>query len=222
MRTLDDILAISAGRKGSEAAVLSGVEPSATAQELTKVPDHRWLAQMTRNIFQAGFNWKVVDNMWPGFEEAFHGFDIGRCAMMSEDWFDELCANTAIVRYPQKIWSVQQNAVFIQEQAAVHGSFGQMIANWSADDFAGLLETLKKEGNRLGGNTGQYFLRFMGVDGYILSRDVTARLIAEGVIDKPPRSKTAMKAVQAAMNTWSDQSGRSLKEISRILATSCG
>ncbi|WP_420011425.1 DNA-3-methyladenine glycosylase I [Tateyamaria sp.] len=222
MRTLDDILAISAERKGSEAAVLSGVEPSATAQELTKVPDHRWLAQMTRSVFQAGFNWKVVDNMWPGFEEAFHGFDVGRCVMMSEDWFDELCANTAIVRYPQKIWSVQQNAVFIQEQAAMHGSFGQMIANWPADDFAGLLEMLKKDGTRLGGSTGQYFLRFMGVDGYILSRDVVARLIAEGVIDKAPTSKSAMKAVQSAMNTWSEDSGRSLKEISRILATSCG
>lgn len=177
---------------------------------------------MTRSVFQAGFNWKVVDRMWPGFEEAFHGFDVGRCAMMSEDWFDDLCANKAIVRYPQKIWSVQQNAVFIQEQAAAHGGFGKMIGHWPTDDFAGLLALLKKEGSRLGGTTGQYFLRFMGVDGYILSRDVVARLISEGVIDKPPTSKAAMKAVQDAMNVWVNQSDRSLKEISRILATSCG
>lgn len=222
MRTLGDILAISAERKGSEANVFSGFEQSLEADALSKIPEHRWLAGMTRSVFQAGFNWKVVDRMWPGFEEAFHGFDVGRCAMMSEDWFDDLCANKAIVRYPQKIWSVQQNAVFIQEQAAAHGGFGKMIGHWPTDDFAGLLALLKKDGSRLGGTTGQYFLRFMGVDGYILSRDVVARLISEGVIDKPPTSKAAMKAVQDAMNVWVNQSDRSLKEISRILATSCG
>lgn len=222
MRTIDEILAISADRKGSADAVLGGSEPSSTPEQLAQVPDDRWLSRMTRSVFEAGFNWKVVDRMWPGFEEAFQGFDIGRCAMMSEDWFDELCGNKAIVRYPQKIRSVQQNAVFIQEQVAAHGSFGKMVAGWPASDYAGLLELMKKEGNRLGGTTGQYFLRFMGVDGYILSRDVTARLIVEGVIDKPATSKSAMKAVQSAMNAWVDQSGRSLKEISRILATSCG
>jgi len=96
------------------------------------------------------------------------------------------------------------------------------VADWPASDYAGLLETMKKDGTRLGGTTGQYFLRTMGVDGYILSKDVVGRLVAEGVIDKSPTSKSAMKAVQAAMNTWAEQSGRSLKEISRILATSCG
>lgn len=222
MRTLDDILAISAERKGGEDTIFTGFEPSLAPDALSEIPDNRWLAEMTRSIFQAGFNWKVVERMWPGFEEAFHGFDVGRCAMMSEDWFDELCANKAIIRYPQKIRSVQQNAVFIQEQAAIHGSFGKMVGQWPSEDFAGLLDLLKKEGSRLGGTTGQYFLRFMGVDGYILSRDVIARLIAEGVVDKPPTSKSAMKAVQEAMNAWVDQSGRSLKEISRILATSCG
>jgi 3-methyladenine DNA glycosylase Tag len=79
---------------------------------------------------------------------------------------------------------------------------------------------MKKRGARLGGATGQYFLRFMGVDSFILSRDVTARLIAEGVIDKSPTSKRAMTAVQAAFNQWQEQSGRSLTEISRILAMS--
>jgi len=47
-----------------------------------------------------------------------------------------------------------------------------------------------------------------------------ARLIAEGVIDKNPTSKTAMKQVQAAFNVWQDESGRSLTEISRVLALS--
>ena len=222
MRSLDEILAISAERKGGEAAIFEGLEAPKEASELANIPDDQWLAAMTRAIFQAGFNWKVVDSMWPGFETAFDGFDIGRCAMMSDDRFDALCKDTSIVRYPQKIRSVQENAVFIQDKAAEHGGFGKMVGNWPDDDFAGLLEMLKKEATRLGGTTGQYFLRFMGKDSYILSKDVVGRLVAEGVIDKPPTSKAAMRAVQEAFNTWTRQSGRSLKEISRILATSCG
>lgn len=222
MRSLDEILAISAERKGGEAVILEGLEPPKDAKALAGIPDDRWLAAMTRAIFQAGFNWKVVENMWPGFETAFDGFDIGRCAMMSDDKFDTLCKDTSIVRYPQKIRSVQENAVFIQEKAAAYGSFGKLVGDWPAEDFSGLLDMLKKEATRLGGTTGQYFLRFMGKDSYILSKDVIGRLIAEGVIDKPPTSRAAMRAVQDAFNTWAGQSGRSLKEISRILATSCG
>jgi len=51
-------------------------------------------------------------------------------------------------------------------------------------------------------------------------RDVTTRLIVEGVIDKPATSKTALRVVQAAFNTWMEQSGKSLTEISRVLAMS--
>lgn len=222
MRDLDDIFAISAERKGSEAAVFEGFEPAKSGAELSAVPDDRWLAAMSRAIFNAGFNWKVVDAMWPGFEVAFKGFDPAACSMMDDVWFDALITDTSIVRHGPKIHAVQENAVFIRTQSDVHGSFGACIARWAADDFTGLLAQLKSDGTRLGGTTGQYFLRFMGVDGFILSRDVVARLIAEGVIDKPPTSKAAMKSVQQAFSSWRAESGRSLKEISRILATSTG
>ena len=49
---------------------------------------------------------------------------------------------------------------------------------------------------------------------------LSERLIAEGIIDKPASSKTTMRAVQGAFNTWMDQSGRSLTEISRVVAMS--
>lgn len=63
-------------------------------------------------------------------------------------------------------------------------------------------------------------MRFMGKESFVLSKDVVARLIVEGVIDKAPTSKKAMKDVQAAFNTWKAQSGRTLTEISRVLAQS--
>ncbi|CUH87261.1 hypothetical protein PH5382_01186 [Phaeobacter sp. CECT 5382] len=65
-------------------------------------------------------------------------------------------------------------------------------------------------------------MRFAGRDGFVLSKDVTARLIAEGVIDKPASSKTALRSVQQAFDSWQQQSERSLMEISRVLALSCG
>lgn len=220
MRTFEDILDIAADRKGGRSAVLEGNPAPKSADDLAAIPDSLWLAQMARGIFQAGISWQVVANKWPGTEEAFHGFDVGRVALMSEDWFDELLDDTRIVRSPPKVRAIQENAVFIQEVAAEAGSFGRKIGDWPGSDFAGLLAWLQKEGSRLGGSTGAYMLRAMGKDGYMLSASVTARLIAEGVIDKEPTSKSAMAAVQAAFDTWQQQSGETLTTISRVLAQS--
>ena len=220
MRNFDEIFDITAQRKGGAEALEEMLSTPKTAQELAAIPDDRWLANMTKCIFQAGFNWKVVESMWPGFEAAFEGFDIGKCRMLNEDDFARLVNDTRIVRYGAKIKSVQHNADFILAMANQHGSFGQMVAQWPQDDFVGLLDLLKKKGNRLGGTTGQYFLRFMGKDSFILSKDVVGRLIAEGVIDKPPSSQKAMAQIQSAMNNWHEQSGRSLTQISRVLAMS--
>ena len=139
---------------------------------------------------------------------------------MNDEDMEQLLSNKDIVRNGMKIKTVQQNAAFISDLAKEHGSAANFFTTWPSDDYIGLLEVLKKRGSRLGGSTSQYFLRFIGVDSFVLSRDVVARLMAEGVVDKNPTSKSAMKAVQSAFNTWSNQSGRSLKEISRVLAMS--
>lgn len=222
MRTFDEIFAIAADRKGGPDALNAMLEPPLPRDELAKMPDDRWLSLFTRQVFNAGFNWKVIENKWDGFEQAFHGFDVGKCAMMDDDWLDELLRDTRIVRNGIKIQTVRDNAIFLQELAQEHGSAAKAIANWPSDDYIGLLELLKTRGSRLGGTTGQYALRFAGVDGFILSRDVVARLIAEGVIDKQPTSKRAQAQVQQAFTDWQAQSGRSLKEISRVLAMSIG
>lgn len=222
MRNFDDLFAIAADRKGGSIALDAMLPKPKSGAELSVIPDDRWLAQFSQMIFNAGFNWKVVESMWPGFEAAFQGFDVGKVAMMDDTWFDSLLTDTRIVRYGAKIRSVQENAVFLQELAAEHGSAAQYFAQSQPKHYATLLDTLKRRGSRLGGNTGAYALRYMGVDGYILSTDVVARLVAEGVVDKTPTSKKAMTAVQEAFNEWQQQSGRSLTEISRVLAMSIG
>lgn len=218
MRTIEDILAISAERKGGVSAVFAGFEDPKPAKELTEIPNDRWLAEMTRAIFQAGFNWKVVDRMWPGFEDAFRGFDTGWCANIEDQRFDTLVTNTSIVRHGPKIRAVCDNARFINSI----GGFGAWVATFGPGQFSDLMLALKSDGSRLGGTTGQYFLRAVGVDGWILSRDVSARLIAEGIVDKVTPSKATYSSVQSAFSEWHAQSGYSLTKISRILATSIG
>lgn len=218
MRSFDEIYDISKKRHGDALDEQIGNLPK-SAKALAKVPADRWLSMFSKVIFQAGFNWKVVENKWDDIEEAFKGFDIAACAFMPEDWFEALTKDTRIIRYPAKIRAVQENAQFIQSLED-RGGVGKVIADWPATEFADLIAFLKKDGTRLGGTTGQYALRMMGRDGYILARDVVGRLVAEGVIDKDPTSKKAMVAVQDAFNTWMDQSGKSLTEISRVLALS--
>ena len=222
MRSFDEIYAITADRKGGAEALEQMLAPAEDPVDPAAIGDDRWLSNFTKGVFRAGFNWRVIDAKWDGFEAAFHGFDIGKCAMMDDEWFDALIQDTRIVRHGAKIQSVRDNAVFLQELAQEHGSAARVFAEWPGEDYIGLLALLKTRGTRLGGTTGQYALRFMGIDSFILSRDVVARLVAEGVIDKAPSSKKALAAVQAAFNTWRDQSGRSLTEISRVLAMSTG
>ena len=99
-----------------------------------------------------------------------------------------------------------------------HGSFGAFLAAWPRDDFVGLWERLKRDGERLGGQTGRFFLRFCGWDTPVLSEDVVKALMAQGVIDKAPTSKKALAAVQDAFRVWHAESGRPFCQISRILS----
>jgi 3-methyladenine DNA glycosylase Tag len=219
MRDFSEIHAIAADRHGGVDALEAGLTPALPAADLARIPADRWLATMTRCVFQAGFQWRVIEAKWDGFEEAFHGFDVGRCAMMDEDWLDALITDRRIVRHGTKIRAVRDNAVFLNEMRD-RGGPGVVLGGWPATDFIGLLALLKSDGGRLGGVSGQYAMRFTGRDAFILSRDVNARLIAERVIDKPAGSKASMRAVQDAFNAWMDQSGRGLSEISRVLAMS--
>ncbi|WP_170436702.1 DNA-3-methyladenine glycosylase I [Ruegeria arenilitoris] len=219
MHHFDEIYGLAADRHGGPHALEDKLSKPKSAKELGALSEDRWLSTITKCIFQAGFNWKVIEAKWDGFEAAFNGFDVGRCAFMDDEKFDALLQDTRIVRNGTKIATVRDNAAFLME-LRTEGGVGKVLGGWPSTDYVGLLDMLAKRGSRLGGASAQYAMRFAGRDSFILSRDVTARLIAEGVIDKPATSKKAMAAVQDAFNTWMRQSGRSLTEISRVLAMS--
>src|SRR5437762_2346348 len=131
----------------------------------------------------------------PGFEEAFLQFNPKRLLFQPAEFWEKLASDKRIVRNPQKIRSVRENAKFVSEIAAEHGSFGKFLATWPADDQVGLLEVFAKRGSRLGGFSGQYLLRFLGWDDFVLSghvllclRDAGVPLSASGTSNKDLRA----------------------------------
>jgi len=218
MKSYADLRAIAVTRKGE--AELEALLPDAPPVPLVRQSDDRILAAFSKGVFQAGFNWAVIENKWPGFEAAFHGFDIARNAMMSDEDLDAHLQNTAIVRNGRKIISVRDNAVFLSDLAREHGSAAACLGNWPLEDTTGLFDLLKTRGNRLGGMTGQYALRTLGFGNFILSKSVVSALNMAGVIDGGANSKAARRAVQAAFNEWANESGESHAHISRVLAFS--
>lgn len=222
MQHFDEIYARAAARKGGEPELENLLATVRDRTDVSALSDADVLAEMTACVFRAGFVWRIITAKWSGFQAAFHDFDVTRCAMLSDEEIEELTHNTDIVRHGTKIASVRANALYILDIRAEHGSFGAFMAGWPDSDFVGLWLHLKKYGSRLGGQTGRYCLRFLGYDTPILSRDVVSALIGAGVVDKEPTSKRDLLAMQEAFNTWREQSGRSARELSRLLALSVG
>ena len=220
LRSFSTIRAQAAARKGGDAALAAQLPTMKTAAELAAIPDDRWLSMMSRCVFQAGFSWKVVENKWPGTEEAFWGFSPARCRAMSDEAFDVLLKDSRIIRNGAKVRSVQNNAALVMDLAAEYGSVGKAVGDWPADDYIGLLDLLKKRGDRLGGGAGMMALRFMGRDGWVTSPDMVKALAAEGVIDGAVDSQKSRKAIQAAFSQWAAEEGTPFAHISRILAMS--
>ena len=223
MQQFSEIYQRALERKGGEEQ-LSALLPVGikTSAELSAIPHDRYLAEITKAIFKAGFYWKVIDHKWGGFEEAFWDFNVARCNMTSPDDLESLYQDTRIIRNSRKIETVPRNASMIIELSEQYGSFSNLIAEWPDDDLIGLLDLLHKNGSRLGPKTCQYFLRFIGKDGFVLAKDGVAALINAGVISSNPTSKRDLKRVQHAYNVWRDESGLGTAQISRILSLSIG
>jgi 3-methyladenine DNA glycosylase Tag len=210
-------------RKGGPAALEKLLPARPSAKALEKRSDDRFLAEMTKRVFCAGFAWSVIDSKWPGFEDAFLGFAPAKLTFQPDDFWHELVSDTRIVRNGAKINSVRENAAFIQEIAREHGSFGKFLAKWPSSDEIGLLNLLAKRGSRLGGNTGQMFLRFVGWDGFVTSQDVVACLRDAGLdIAEEVKSKGDLAKVQAQFNAWAEETGLPYVHLSRICAMSIG
>jgi 3-methyladenine DNA glycosylase Tag len=223
MRSFKAIHARAAKRKGGEAALATLLPKVADAKSLARLTDSRVLAEMSKRIFAAGFVWRVIENKWPGFEEAFLAFEPQALSFQADEFWWGLAGDARIVRNPQKIKAVRHNAAFVLDVSRQHGGFGKFLADWPGSDQIGLLDFMAKRGSRLGGRTGQYFLRFIGKDGFVVSRDVVACLREAGLeISENPSSKKDLSRIQAQFNAWAEETGLPFTHLSRICAMSTG
>ena len=125
MQNFETIFQRAANRHGGEDAfrekLASHYYGVNTASLTEPKSDDRWLSEFSKRIFQAGFNWTVVENKWDGFEKAFWNFDPGKCSGIDMDDMERLTSDKAIVRNPVKIKTVLKNADMILGMAAQAG-----------------------------------------------------------------------------------------------------
>lgn len=146
MRSFDEIFAIAIERHGKDAIE---ARLAISAPQIDSKDDAKWLEEMARCIFQAGFSWKVIENKWPGFQTAFDGFNPLRVANYFDEDLDRLLSDRDIVRNHAKIKAVIDNAAFLNDLTKDHGSAAQFLSDWPSDDLASLLLMLTKRGRDL-------------------------------------------------------------------------
>ena len=207
-------------RKGGKAALEKRIMDYLDKPD-TPPTDDRVLSAMAKYIFAAGISRKVVDAKWPDIEAAFHGFDLGFLMFQPDEYWHDLVSDKRVIRHGTKIMAIRANAGFINALANEHGNAARFLLDWPQTDQIGLLDLLAKRGERLGGMTGQYFLRSIGRDNFVISTAVVACLKDAGAaITGDGSTKGDRRAIQQVFNAWAEQSGLPMSHISRICALS--
>lgn len=219
----EGLYATACERKGGEAAVEALLPRAASRRRLKSLGSDRYLAEFTRKVFQSGFVWRVVDQKWPGFESLFWNFEIEKLLLMPDEMLERKAQDPVIIRNFTKVKTIRENALMIAETERRAGcGFGEFVAKWPGDDIIGLWLYLKKNGSRLGGNTGPFALRTLGVDTFLLTADVEGFLRNHGIIDTGIGSRKALQAAQAYFNALREDSGRELCALSRLVSLTFG
>lgn len=209
-----------AKRVGGASALEALLPKPKSPRALAQLRDAACLAALGRAIFSAGFQPKIVEHMWPGIEEAFRGFDPVRVAKLTDAQIHRLADDERVVRHEPKLTAVRDTARFVVRAAAEHGGFGKMVSRWPTTDIVGLWDVLRTRARWVGWATAATVLRLLGKDTFVLGRAAIDALIRQGIVDKAPTAKRDLARVQLAFNTWADETGRPLCQLSKILALS--
>jgi 3-methyladenine DNA glycosylase Tag len=119
-----------------------------------------YLRVMTKAVFQAGFNWAVIENKWSGFEEAFDNFDPYKVATYDAAKISALQQDARIVRNKTKINATIHNAQTMVDKMHDHGDFKTYLS--SIGDFEAVVKELRKSFKWLGDFGAYYFLWVVG------------------------------------------------------------
>ncbi|PZG34626.1 DNA-3-methyladenine glycosylase I [Listeria ivanovii] len=78
---------------------------------------------------QAGLSWKLILHKRKAYQEAFFGFDIAKCANLTDEQLAEITAKAAIIKNRLKVKAVRTNAIATQKVQAEFSTFADYI--WS-------------------------------------------------------------------------------------------
>ena len=124
----------------------------------TKLADY--LEVLTKAGFESGMSWRVIENKWPGFQEAFRAFDPETVASLSPDEIDALTNDTRIIRNRRKIDSTVHNAATMLELEREYGGFRNYLQQQG--DFWATAADMRKRFKHVGDFGAYYFLYVVG------------------------------------------------------------
>lgn len=81
---------------------------------------------------QAGLSWRTVLEKRPNYRRVFHGFDIARCAALTDAELEAALSDPGIVRNRLKVHAVRKNAQAALQLQREHGSLDAYL--WSFVD----------------------------------------------------------------------------------------
>lgn len=126
----------------------------------TKLADY--LEVLSKAVFEGGMNWEVVEHKWPGFQEAFDGFDPQKIANYSPEDTDRLLADPRIIRNGRKVHATVHNAGAMVQAEKEFGTFAKYLE--AQRPFDSQLADIKKRFKHIGNFGVYYFLYVIGED----------------------------------------------------------
>ena len=127
--------------------------------------DDSYFENMSRVIFQAGLNWKVIDNKWPTTKKAFAGFSIEKVSRFTDSDVERLLKDAGIVRNRSKVCAMIHNANQLVEIKKKHGSFKSFLDSLDkSENYASAIKELTNRFEHLGPSSASLFLYTVGED----------------------------------------------------------
>jgi 3-methyladenine DNA glycosylase Tag len=124
--------------------------------------DDGYFEHMSKAVFLAGLNWRVIEKKWPDIKRLFANFSIDSVAQFNDDDIDRLLKDDGMIRSAKKITAVVTNAQTIHKVEQEFGSFANYLQTVKTKSEDALLKDLHKRFAFLGESTAMIFLFSVG------------------------------------------------------------
>ena len=125
--------------------------------------DREYFENMTRVIFEAGLNWKLIEKKWPSLQKAFKNFSISKVAQFGDVDVTRLMADKDIIRNRKKILATIFNARQFQAIKKNFESFHDYLKSLDrTNNYALIVAELRKKFKHLGPSSTRIFLYTVG------------------------------------------------------------